>query len=41
VNTGSPALEAFAMAMAIYLSISLLTSLGVNLVNRHFQLVER
>jgi general L-amino acid transport system permease protein len=41
VNTGSPALEAFALAMAIYLSISLLTSLLVNVVNRRFQLVER
>jgi general L-amino acid transport system permease protein len=41
VNTGSPALEAFALAMAIYLTISLVTSALINLVNRHFQLVER
>jgi general L-amino acid transport system permease protein len=41
VNTGSPALESFALAMAIYLTISLVTSLLVNVVNRRFQLVER
>lgn len=41
VNTGNPALEAITLAMAIYLTISLLTSLLVNVVNRRFQLVER
>jgi general L-amino acid transport system permease protein len=41
VNTGSPALESFALAMTIYLTISLVTSMLINLVNRRFQLVER
>jgi len=41
VNTGSPALESYALVMAIYLIISLVTSLLVNLVNRRYQLVER
>ena len=41
VGNGSPAVPAFALALAIYVVISLVTSLGVNLANRRFKLVER
>jgi general L-amino acid transport system permease protein len=41
VGNGAPAVPAFALTMAIYIVISLVTSLFVNLVNRRLALVER
>ncbi|HLU31249.1 MAG TPA: ABC transporter permease subunit, partial [Acidimicrobiia bacterium] len=41
VGNGSPAVPAFAIALGIYVMISLVTSLLVNLANRRFRLVER
>lgn len=41
VGNGSPAVPVFALAMAIYISISLVTSVFVNLANRRMMLVER
>lgn len=41
VGNGSPAVPAFALALAIYLAISLVTSALVNVGNRRFALVER
>jgi general L-amino acid transport system permease protein len=41
VGNGSPAVPAFALALAIYLAISLVTSAIVNVGNRRFALVER
>lgn len=41
INTGRPALETIALLMAVYIVISLSTSLLINVVNRRFQLVER
>jgi len=41
VGNGSPAVPAFAIALGIYVVISLVTSLLVNLANRRFRLVER
>lgn len=41
INTGRPPLELTALVMAIYIVISLVTSLLINLVNRRFRLVER
>ncbi len=41
VGNGSPAVPAFAIALSIYVSISLVTSLLVNIANRRFALVER
>lgn len=41
VGNGSPAVPAFALALAIYLVISLVTSAIVNVANRRFTLVER
>lgn len=41
VAGGSPAVPAFAIALVCYLFLSLVTSAGVNLLNRRFALVER
>jgi general L-amino acid transport system permease protein len=41
VGNGSPAVPVFALAMAIYISISLVTSVFVNIANRRMMLVER
>jgi general L-amino acid transport system permease protein len=41
VGNGSPAVPAFALAMVVYIGISLVTSLIVNLANRRMALVER
>lgn len=41
VGNGSPAVPAFALTMAVYIVISLVVSLFVNLANRRLQLVER
>lgn len=41
VGNGSPAVPAFALTMAIYIAISLVTSLLVNVANRRLALVER
>ncbi|MDQ3781320.1 MAG: ABC transporter permease subunit, partial [Actinomycetota bacterium] len=41
VGNGSPAVPAFALALAIYVLLSLLTSTVVNIANRRFKLVER
>lgn len=41
VGNGSPAVPAFTITLAVYLSISLVTSLFVNIANRRFALVER
>ncbi len=41
VGNGSPAVPVFALTMAIYISISLVTSVFVNIANRRMALVER
>jgi general L-amino acid transport system permease protein len=41
VGNGAPAVPAFGLAMTIYIVISLVTSLFVNLANRRLALVER
>jgi general L-amino acid transport system permease protein len=41
VGNGSPAVPAFAITLTVYVSISLVTSLFVNIANRRFALVER
>lgn len=41
VGNGSPAVPVFTLTMVIYIAISLITSLIVNLANRRFTLVER
>ena len=41
VGNGSPAVPAFAITLTIYIAISLVTSLLVNLANRRLALVER
>jgi len=41
VGNGSPAVPVFTLTMVIYISISLITSVIVNLANRRFTLVER
>jgi general L-amino acid transport system permease protein len=41
VGNGSPAVPVFALTMTIYISISLVTSLFVNIANRRMALVER
>ncbi len=41
VGNGAPAVPAFAVAMVIYIAISLVTSLIVNIANRRMALVER
>ena len=41
VGNGSPAVPAFALTMAVYIVISLVVSLFVNLANRRLTLVER
>ncbi len=41
VGNGSPAVPAFTITLAVYISISLVTSLFVNIANRRFALVER
>lgn len=41
VGNGSPAVPAFAITLTIYISISLVTSLFVNIANRRVRLVER
>jgi general L-amino acid transport system permease protein len=41
VGNGSPAVPAFAITLAVYISISLVTSVFVNIANRRFALVER
>jgi general L-amino acid transport system permease protein len=41
VGNGAPAVPAFALTMVIYICISLVTSLFVNLANRRLALVER
>jgi general L-amino acid transport system permease protein len=41
VGNGSPAVPAFAITLGVYIVISLVTSVFVNLANRHFALVER
>ena len=41
VGNGSPAVPAFAIALLMYLALSLVTSSVVNLFNRRFRLVER
>ena len=41
VGNGSPAVPVFTLTMAIYITISLVTSAIVNLANRRFTLVER
>ena len=41
VGNGSPAVPAFALTLAFYVALSLITSFFVNLANRRFKLVER
>jgi general L-amino acid transport system permease protein len=41
VGNGAPAVPAFALVMGIYIAISLITSVFVNLANRRLALVER
>lgn len=41
VGNGSPAVPAFALAMVLYIGISLVTSLLVNIANRRMALVDR
>ncbi len=41
VGNGSPAVPAFTITLAVYVSISLVTSMFVNIANRRFALVER
>ena len=41
VGNGSPAVPAFAITLAVYVTISLVTSVFVNIANRRFKLVER
>ncbi len=41
VGNGSPAVPAFALALAFYVVLSLVTSAFVNMANRRFKLVER
>ena len=41
VGNGAPAVPAFALTMAIYIVISLITSFFVNVANRRLALVER
>ena len=41
VSSGAPAVPAYTILLGIYLVISLLLSLVVNLVNRHLAIVER
>jgi general L-amino acid transport system permease protein len=41
VGSGAPAVPAFGIVMAIYIAISLITSLLVNIANRRLALVER
>ncbi|MBA2338126.1 MAG: ABC transporter permease subunit [Acidimicrobiia bacterium] len=41
VGNGSPAVPAFALALGIYVLLSLLASVVVNIANRRFKLVER
>jgi general L-amino acid transport system permease protein len=41
VGNGSPAVPAFTLTLLVYLSISLVTSLLINIVNRRLALVER
>jgi general L-amino acid transport system permease protein len=41
VGNGSPAVPAFTITLAVYITISLVTSLFVNIANRKFALVER
>ena len=41
VGNGAPAVPAFGLTMAIYIAISLITSVFVNLANRRLALVER
>lgn len=41
VGNGSPAVPAFTLTLLVYLSISLVTSLIINIVNRRLALVER
>lgn len=41
VGNGSPAVPAFALALAFYVVLSLITSAIVNIANRRFKLVER
>jgi general L-amino acid transport system permease protein len=41
VGNGSPAVPVFALTMAIYIVISLVTSFFVNIANRRMALVER
>jgi general L-amino acid transport system permease protein len=41
VGNGSPAVPMFALVMAIYITLSLITSLFVNIANRRMALVER
>jgi general L-amino acid transport system permease protein len=41
VGNGSPAVPAFAITLAVYIVISLVTSVFVNIANRRFALVER
>ncbi len=41
VGNGSPAVPAFAITLAVYITISLVTSVFVNIANRRFALVER
>jgi len=41
VGNGSPAVPAFALALAMYVGVSVLTSLLVNVANRRFRVVER
>jgi ABC-type amino acid transport system permease subunit len=41
VGNGSPAVPAFFLTMVIYILISLVTSVFVNIANRRLALVER
>lgn len=41
VGNGSPAVPAFAITLTVYVAISLVTSVFVNIANRRFALVER
>jgi general L-amino acid transport system permease protein len=41
VGNGSPAVPAFTLTLLVYLSISLTTSLIINIFNRRLALVER
>ena len=41
MGNGSPAVPAFTLTLAIYVGLSLIVSLLVNIANRRFQLVER